>query len=86
MTRPGNEHTVWDMQVTDYADLIVNAAKAYVQQEGGVQASLARNRHMHRAAAEKFDSDVAHAVVTDFVNFLAYRQGLDLGFYADDLS
>lgn len=52
-------------------------------------ASLARNTHMHDASLEMLAAtspDILDAVLVDYLNFVAVRQGVDLALYAEDIA
>jgi hypothetical protein len=74
-----------DMTNGDLAKRLVNRAKEYVQQEGGVGLAQYRNRHMHDARTT-VDEQLARAIVSDFVNWVMYHQGMDLALRASDLA
>lgn len=52
----------------------------------GARESIYRNKHMnnvdHVAEVEPY---VVDAVLVDFINFIAMKQGMDLGLYTKDL-
>lgn len=62
---------------------ITDCATEYVKE---ANLSLSRNKHMHNYnCLEYIDQVVVDALIVDFVNFIAYRQGLDWGLYTKDL-
>ena len=64
-------------------DWLVDCAKEYAPD---APASVDRNLHMNDLGAPMaLDRKVTDAIVVDFVNFLAARQGLDLALYTSSL-
>ena len=47
--------------------------------------SIKRNRHMNNCRYPKASQNFIDALLVDFINFIAQRQGLDLGLYTKDL-
>lgn len=47
--------------------------------------SIRRNNHMNKATGQDIDQRDIDALLVDFVNFVAMRQGVDLGLYTKDL-
>lgn len=64
----------------DFMDQLMSAAKAY---RPDAAASLKRNEHMHKLRAE-LPQEAIDAVLTDFINCVAARRGMDYGLYAED--
>lgn len=49
--------------------------------------SIVRNRHMNDCAADQvIEQYVIDAILTDYINYVAYRQGVDYGLYSSDLT
>jgi len=72
----------------DLWQYLFRVAKDYVRQ--GVQASLVRNNHMHKAPTTKkevigYSTDIAEAILVDFINKVGMDQGLDVGLYTKHL-
>ena len=74
------------MTLIELCDLMTRCAKEYRNQPGGVGESLRRNQHMHEYRSWEIVPELSDAVLTDFVNFVARDQGVDLAMYASDLS
>lgn len=73
------------MLSSELIDMLVKNAIDYRAQRF---ASLARNTHMHDATLEAIAAtkpDILDAVMVDFLNFIAARQGIDLALYAEDI-
>lgn len=50
------------------------------------QKSLERNRHMNEIEqGEQVQQRIIDAVLTDFINYLGMKQGVDFGLYTEDL-
>jgi hypothetical protein len=74
------------MLTTELLDMLIRHAKEYRVDR---LSSLARNTHMHDVTLEALAAtspDVLDAVMVDYLNFVAARQGVDLGLYAEDLA
>jgi len=71
------------MNKGDLCKMIVEQAKEY--RNNGVLESVKRNGHMNNYQNENVSQDTIDAILTDFVNFLASKQWVDLGLYANDL-
>lgn len=63
-------------------DILVANAKEYRKQD--VPASLTRNRHMNQYEGERISGQTIDAILADYINFVAYKQGVDLGLYTKD--
>lgn len=74
------------MSTSDLLDMLVNSAIDYRVERF---ASMARNTHMHDATLEAIAAtkpDILDAVMVDFLNYVARRQGVDLALYAEDIA
>ncbi len=65
-------------------NLIVKHAKEYTKQN--VMESIARNKHMNNYGGQPVDKMTSDAIIVDFLNFIGYQHGMDLGLYTSDLS
>jgi len=61
---------------------VVACAKLYVDD---AKASIKRNTHMNFYDNEPVAQSTIDALIVDFVNFIATKQGLDWGLYTKDL-
>lgn len=61
---------------------LIDAAKAY---RCNAMTSISRNGHMHNATGMPIDQRDIDAMLTDYINFVASRYGIDLALYAVDL-
>jgi hypothetical protein len=64
--------------------MLSEQAKQYVK---GAQESLQRNVHMNtlRPTQHPVEQEIIDAIVVDFTNYLAARQGIDLALYTRDV-
>jgi len=63
-------------------EMLVDYAKSYVS---GAAASVARNSYMNEYQGEAISQVFIRVLIVDFVNFIAAKQCMDLGFYTKDL-
>lgn len=64
-------------------EMLVNNAKEYINDS---EESIKRNSHMNEVSkSETINRIHSEAVITDFLNFVGTKQGLDLGMYTSDL-
>lgn len=47
--------------------------------------SITRNCHMNNYRGEQVSRNTIDALIVDFINFIAYKKGGDLGLYTKDL-
>ena len=73
------------MTKLELLEMLLRDAKDYRKE--GIAESLIRNRHMNDWEGNKsdFDQDLADAILVDFINKVAYHQGVDYGLYVKDL-
>ena len=64
-------------------EMLVKQAKDYRKE--GVLKSVRRNEHMNDYTGQEVSQESIDAILTDFVNYMAAQQGMDLGLYAKDL-
>ena len=62
--------------------MLVDHAKEYTSE---AVESIKRNRYMNDLGDVVIEQDTIDAVLVDFVNFIAYKHGMDLGLYTRDL-
>ncbi len=67
----------------DLMDFLVKRAKEY--RASGIQESVQYNKHMNETGGTLVDPIEADAVLTDFLNFIGMKAGMDLGLYSTDL-
>jgi len=70
------------MTKKELMDLLVGYAEEYIPTAAY---SLLRNSHMSDYKGEVVPYSVVEALIVDFVNYVGYRQGIDLGLYTSDL-
>jgi hypothetical protein len=71
------------MTKIELLEMLTRNAKDY--RKGGVLASLERNRHMNQYEGEKVSGQTIDAILVDFINHVAARQGIDYALYTSDL-
>lgn len=71
------------MMKRELLDMLVENVKEY--KRDGVLLSLKRNGHMNQYEGERVSGQTIDAVLVDFVNFVAMKQGVDLGLYTRDI-
>lgn len=71
------------MNNAELIEMLVKHAKKYV--DGDVMESVKRNNHMNDYNNAPVSRNTTDAIITDFVNFMAMRHGIDLGLHASDL-
>lgn len=71
------------MTKAELAEMLMKFAKEYCNEET-LGESIDRNSHMNQFNGHA-DPELIKAVVVDYVNFVMYKQGVDLGFYTKDL-
>lgn len=70
------------MMALDLCKLLERNARQYRQD---AIASLYRNKHMRRDDFDTVLQPAIDAVLTDFINYVAREQGIDLALYDKDL-
>lgn len=71
------------MKVIDLLKIVESAAQEY---RPGSLKSIQRNSHLHDCADDDIGKqDFVDAVLTDFINFLAARYGVDYAMHASDI-
>jgi len=64
-------------------EMLTNNAREYRMT---ANESVKRNSHMNSSTGTAIDQKDVDAMLTDFVNFVANKQGVDYGLYATDLA
>jgi len=59
--------------------MLINIVRDYKKE--GVLESLKRNKHMSKYNGEMIKETTIDALLVDFINYVGYRQGLDLGLH-----
>lgn len=67
----------------EFMELLITNAKQY--RASGIAESIRRNQHMHQWHGTDAPEALSDAILTDFLNFVGSRRGMDLGLYAHDL-
>ncbi len=67
----------------ELCNLLIREVKEY--KKNSVLKSLTRNSHMNEYDGEEIKEESIDAILVDFINYVAYNQGLDLGLYTKDL-
>ena len=62
--------------------MLVKYAKGYAPD---CLESIKHNSHMNEYRGKVITQNIIDAIIVDFVNFIGYEQGLDLGLYTRDL-
>ena len=70
--------TKWEL-----CSLLIREAREY--KKIGVIKSIKRNNHMNEYDGEEIKETTIDAILVDFINYVVYNQGLDLGLYTKDL-
>lgn len=71
------------MSKKELLEMLIRNAKEY---RGGAKKSIRRNSHMlHFGKYVVPSQDVIDDMLTDFLNFVASEQGIDLALYSTDL-
>lgn len=71
------------MSRREYVDLIVSGIKDYYNTR--VMDSIKRNKHMNKYSGETVSDETVKAIIVDVANYLAFKQGIDLAMYTEDL-
>ena len=71
------------MNNAELIEMLIEHAKEYVA--GDVMESVKRNNHMNNYNNAPVSRNTTDAIITDFVNFMAMKHGIDLAMYASDL-
>ena len=67
----------------DFIDFLVDSTKEYYK--NGIEKSLLKNNHMNKYKGDKIGDEIIKAIIVDYANFMAMKQGIDLAMYSSDL-
>lgn len=70
------------MNAIEFIELAHKLADQYSKD---AQASISRNKHMNELSGFNPSQPVIDAVLVDFINYAAERQGIDYALYTSDL-